>query len=92
MDDKQRETRRSHYRLRYPPASQPTIEIGDVTYQVAEISEAGARIVLQGAFSVAPSEAFSGDVKFHDGEDHFDRRLGLENSRQRSCSPALQRN
>ncbi|MDG1513698.1 MAG: PilZ domain-containing protein [Mariniblastus sp.] len=68
MDDKQRETRRSHYRLRYPPASQPTIQIGNDTYQVAEISEAGARIVLEGTFSIAPSEAFAGDVVFHDGE------------------------
>ena len=68
MDDKQRETRRSHYRLRYPPASQPTIDIDDVTYQVAEISEAGVRIVLAGTFSISPSAAFAGDIKFHDGE------------------------
>ena len=35
---------------------------------MAEISEAGVRIVLAETFSIALAAAFAGDIKFHDGE------------------------
>lgn len=68
MDELPRTQGREFFRLWYPQAERPTLEIGDQKFEVAEISEEGARIVLSGPFAHDHEEPFSGVVRFGNGE------------------------
>src|SRR5581483_2837076 len=58
--------RRGFYRLPYPPAERPTLWVGNGRYEVVELSETGAR-VLVGA-GLPQSGPVAGSVQFGDGE------------------------
>ncbi|NQV26910.1 MAG: PilZ domain-containing protein [Rhodopirellula sp.] len=68
MDEPPRTQEREFFRLWYPQAERPTLEIGNQKFEVAEISEEGARIVLSGPFTHDSGESFKGFVRFNDGE------------------------
>ena len=59
---------RAHYRLLYPQAERPTIRIEDRDYEVSEVSERGARILLAGVGAVHRDQSFAGVLRFRDGE------------------------
>ena len=61
--------RRAFFRLRYPYAERPTLEVGDSSYSVTEISEGGMRIVLaKGQDLSAHGRHINGVVHFSDGQ------------------------
>ena len=68
MNEPPRTQEREFFRLWYPQAERPKLEIGDQKFEVAEISEEGARIVLSGPFAHDQEEPFSGVVRFSNGE------------------------
>ncbi len=68
MDQPSRIHGRAYYRLRYPRAERPTVRIEDRDYEVSEVSERGARIVLTGACAVPRDQPFAGVLRFRDGE------------------------
>ncbi len=59
---------RTYYRLRYPGAERPTVRIEDRDYEVSEVSERGAKIVLAGACALRLDQPFAGVLRFRDGE------------------------
>ena len=69
MDQPPESDQRKYYRLKYPVAERPIIRSGDQDYEISEISEGGARIVVAGAGPFEPGEPFSGTVLFADGEE-----------------------
>ncbi len=68
MDDPPRTQERAHFRLRYPQADRPTLRIGDQQFEVSEVSEEGARIVLSGPFDHDRENPFTGVLRFSNGE------------------------
>lgn len=64
MDEQQR----AYFRLWYPQSARPTLVIGDQKFEVSEISEEGARIVLSRPFHRAENESFTGVIQFQDGQ------------------------
>lgn len=67
MNDQRHHDRRAHYRLRYPVVERPSARVGGRVYQVTEISEGGARLLLDGSV-MAPGDAVAAVIRFHDGE------------------------
>jgi hypothetical protein len=68
MDEPPRVQQREFYRLWYPVAERPKLRIGDQEFDVSEVSEAGARIVISAPVGLSDSEAFTGTIKFRTGE------------------------
>lgn len=68
MGEPTRNQERAHYRLWYPQADRPTLAIGDQKFEVSEISEEGARIVLSHSFGHDRDEPFTGVLRFSNGE------------------------
>jgi hypothetical protein len=68
MSEPTRNHERAHYRLWYPQADRPTLEVGDQKFEVSEISEEGARIVLSRPFGHDRDEPFTGVLQFSNGE------------------------
>jgi hypothetical protein len=68
MGEPTRIQERAYYRLWYPQADRPTLAIGAQKFEVAEISEEGARIVPSGSFGHHHGEAFTGVLRFSNGE------------------------
>ncbi len=68
MDDTPRVQQREFYRLWYPVAERPSLRIDDQEFDVSEVSEAGARIVIASQVELADAEAFTGTVTFRTGE------------------------
>ncbi|MDB5306806.1 MAG: hypothetical protein JWO38_1008 [Gemmataceae bacterium] len=66
MSEDRRAQRRAFYRLRYPEAERPTVQVDDRGYEVAELSEAGVRVLLAGQW-VGPGAPFRGFLRFRDG-------------------------
>ncbi|MEO2017192.1 MAG: PilZ domain-containing protein [Fuerstiella sp.] len=59
---------RAHYRLPYPQAEGPTVRIEDRDYELSELSEGGAKILLGGVGAVHGDQTFAGVLRFRDGE------------------------
>lgn len=59
---------REFFRLKYPLTERPSILINGQEYEVAEISEKGARILLSGSFGIDEGKSFTGRILFHDDE------------------------
>jgi len=68
MDQHSQEDRRSHYRLGYPEAERPTVRIGNRDYEVSEISEGGAQILISRNEAGNLAQSFTGVLTFQDGE------------------------
>ena len=60
--------RRAHFRLRYPRSEGPLAGIGKEKYEVSELSEGGARILLPGDWTSAIGRPIGGTLEFPDGE------------------------
>ena len=60
--------RRAYYRLRYPEAERPMVEVGDNTYPVVELSEAGVRVHVGATAPARPGTPFSGFIRFRDDD------------------------
>lgn len=67
MSDSGSSERRAFYRLRYPREEYPVLLFDARTFPVVEISEFGMRVLHQGE-RLVPDRAFSGWVRFRDGE------------------------
>lgn len=78
--------RRQFFRLRYPIAERPTIELQGESYQVCEISEEGARLLFRSAKPVSFGETMTGTIHFFDSEDVDVEGIPL---RQHGCEVAL---
>ena len=68
MDQHSQDDRRSHYRLEYPEAERPTVRIGSRGYEVSEISEGGAQILISSNEAGSLARSFTGVLTFKDGE------------------------
>lgn len=68
MSDVNGRNRRAFFRLRYPEADRPAFAAGPCRFAVAEVSEAGARLVLAGA-EPAVGAAVAGWLQFADGSE-----------------------
>jgi len=68
MDQHPQNQRRSYYRLQYPEVERPTVWFKGRTYEVAEVSEGGAMILLGDGCAVSIGQSFAGVVEFEDGE------------------------
>jgi hypothetical protein len=80
MDESPRIQQREFYRLWYPVAERPKLRIRDQEFDVAEVSEAGARIVLASPFEFDDSESFTGTITFHSGETESIEGTALRSS------------
>jgi hypothetical protein len=60
--------RRAFFRLRYPPTEGPLAGIGSQKYEVSELSEGGARILLPGDWTAAIGRPIEGTLEFIDGD------------------------
>ena len=69
MDQPPDSDQRKYFRLKYPVAERPVIRSEDREFEVSEISEGGARIVVAGQGSFEPGQPFSGTILFADGEE-----------------------
>jgi hypothetical protein len=68
MSDDPQAQRRAHYRLRYPEVERPLVQTGVQDFAVAELSEAGLRVVLGGQTPPEAGAPFRGFLQFRDGE------------------------
>jgi len=68
MDDTPRVQQREFYRLWYPVAERPSLRIGDQEFDVSEVSEAGARIVIASQVVLGEADGFTGTITFRSGE------------------------
>ena len=59
---------RAFFRLRYPTVERPRVQIGDQEFEVSEISEEGAKIVLAGPCVIDQEQPFVGILRFHDDQ------------------------
>ena len=82
MDEQPRAQERAFYRLQYPLAERPHLQVDDRSYKVSEISEEGARILLADSAGLDDGQSFEGVIQFHDGENPSDRRSRPENRRE----------
>jgi hypothetical protein len=60
--------RRHYYRVRYPPADQPTLTIGEEKYQITQLSERGLKFLRKEELDLGNEPGFRGTITFHDGE------------------------
>lgn len=67
MSDSQHDQKREFYRLRYPEAARPAIQVGGQHGEVEELSESGARVRIPGR-TVPAGERLSGIVRFADND------------------------
>ncbi len=68
MNESPHVQKREFYRLWYPVAERPRLQIGDHKFDVSEVSEAGARIVISAPVGLNDSESFTGTITFRSGE------------------------
>jgi hypothetical protein len=68
MDQDPQNQRRRYYRLRYPEVERPTVWFKGRYYEVLEVSEGGAMILLGDGCAVRLGQSFVGVVQFQDGE------------------------
>ncbi|VTT97875.1 Uncharacterized protein OS=Vibrio caribbenthicus ATCC BAA-2122 GN=VIBC2010_12544 PE=4 SV=1 [Gemmataceae bacterium] len=68
MPDSNGRNRRAFFRLRYPDADRPVLTTGPHRFEVAEVSEAGGRLVLVGT-EPGVGTAVSGPVSFADAPE-----------------------
>lgn len=59
---------RAFFRLRYPTVERPKLQIGDQEFEVSEISEEGARIILSDPCTIDQGQPFEGVLCFPDDE------------------------
>lgn len=68
MDSSHPSNQRAHYRLRYPRAERPMLRIEHHGYEVIEISEGGAKILLTDSTAITDHQSFSGELRFSNRE------------------------
>jgi hypothetical protein len=61
------ESRRAHYRVTYPIAERPTLEIGQITYDIVQCSERGVRYEVPDRPLPALGAELSGVIRFRRG-------------------------
>ncbi|MDG3084743.1 PilZ domain-containing protein [Vibrio hannami] len=61
--------RRQFYRLRYPKAERPSIELSGQIFQVCEISELGMRLLFRSEDPVPLGVKINGVIHFSDSKD-----------------------
>lgn len=59
--------RRRQYRLHYPIAERPGLDVGDMHYSVAELSEGGMRVLYEGKHEVPEDFPFNGWITYRNG-------------------------
>jgi hypothetical protein len=59
---------REHYRIQYPTRARPTLEAGGRRYPVADLSEGGMRIRLDGGPEPKVGDTLQGTLKFAQGD------------------------
>lgn len=69
MDQPSESDQRKYFRLKYPVAERPIVRSEDSEYEIAEISEGGARVIVAGQGSFDAGQPFSGTILFADGEE-----------------------
>ena len=69
MNQPSESDQRKYYRLKYPVAERPVVRSENCEYEIAEISEGGARIVVAGQGPFEAGQPFSGTILFADGEE-----------------------
>ena len=62
------DSRRNHYRVTYPFAERPSLEIGRTSFEVVECSEQGLRYVLGERHSPTMGSQVAGRLVFRSGE------------------------
>lgn len=59
---------REFYRLEYPSKERISLKSGDLSYEVVNISEKGAKLLDKSGEKLDPEKTISGTVTFHNGE------------------------
>lgn len=63
---KSQRNRRRYFRLQYPLSDRPSLSVDGHAFEVAELSEGGLKLFLDGDFRFYAGKTIEGNITFHD--------------------------